>query len=82
MTPGKAMNVKVFPNPSVNNFNLQVNTTSGEDIEVRVLDMQGFPGAEISGVRIHNSAFKGITKEDMVIEADVKLVDSTVERKK
>ncbi|MEY4385665.1 MAG: hypothetical protein RLY20_948 [Verrucomicrobiota bacterium] len=48
----------------------------------RVLDVQGFAGAEISGVRIYNSFFKGITKDDVVIEADVKLVDSTVERKK
>ena len=48
----------------------------------RVLDVQGFPGAEISGVRIHNSTFKGITQDDTVVEADVKLVDCTIERKK
>jgi unsaturated rhamnogalacturonyl hydrolase len=48
----------------------------------RVLDVQGFPGSEISGVRIHNSTFKGITKDDTIMEADVKLVDSTVERQK
>jgi len=48
----------------------------------RVLDVQGFAGAEISRVRIHNSTFKGISQDDTVIEADVKLVDSTVERKK
>lgn len=48
----------------------------------RVLDVQGFAGAEISGVRILNSTFKGITKDDAVIEADVKLQDCVVERKK
>jgi polygalacturonase len=47
----------------------------------RVLDIRGFPGAEISGVRIHNSRFKGISKPDAVQEADVKLVECVVERK-
>jgi unsaturated rhamnogalacturonyl hydrolase len=44
----------------------------------RVLDVQGFPGAEISEVRIYDSFFNGITKPDTVIEADVKLINSTV----
>lgn len=48
----------------------------------RVLDVQGFAGAEISGVRILGSSFKGITKDDVVKEADVKLEDCVVERKK
>jgi len=48
----------------------------------RVLDVQGFPGSEISGVRIHNSTFQGITQEDIIKEADVQLVDSSVQRKK
>ncbi|NOS70029.1 MAG: hypothetical protein HOP33_08870 [Verrucomicrobia bacterium] len=47
----------------------------------RVLDVQGFQGSEIRGVRIHNSTFKGITKEDVVKEADVKLFECEVERK-
>jgi len=47
----------------------------------RVLDIKGFKGAEIRGVRIHNSAFKGITDPDLVIEGEVKLVDCTVEKK-
>jgi unsaturated rhamnogalacturonyl hydrolase len=46
----------------------------------RVLDVKGFPGSEISGVRIHRSTFKNITKADTVVEADVKLQDCTVER--
>jgi len=46
----------------------------------RVLDVQGFPSAEISGVRIHNSVFRGITRDDTVIEADVKLMDCQVLR--
>jgi unsaturated rhamnogalacturonyl hydrolase len=47
----------------------------------RVLDVKGFPGSEISGVRLHHSTFKGISREDVVQEADVKLVDCTVEKK-
>lgn len=46
----------------------------------RVLDVRGFPGAEISGVRIHNSTFRGVTQPDVVVEADVRLVDSQVIR--
>lgn len=49
---------------------------------VRVLDVKGFPGSEISGVRLHNSTFKGIKKPDTVQEADVKLVDCAVEPQK
>ena len=48
----------------------------------RVLDVQGFPGSEISGVRIHNSKFSGISGVDVVKEADVKLVDCVVEGKR
>jgi len=44
----------------------------------RVLDVQGFPGSEISGVRIYNSTFSGMTKPDEVKEADVKLIDCTL----
>jgi len=47
----------------------------------RVLDIKGFPGAEISGVRLHNSAFRGITSADTVQQADVKLMDCVVEKK-
>jgi hypothetical protein len=36
-----AMDIKVFPNPSVNDFKLQVQTASKEIIHVRVLDMSG-----------------------------------------
>jgi unsaturated rhamnogalacturonyl hydrolase len=48
----------------------------------RVLDVQGFTGAEISGVRIHKSSFNGINKDDTVVEADVQLIDCTVNRAK
>jgi len=48
----------------------------------RVLNVRGFPGAEISGVRIYNSVFKQIQKPDQVIEADVKLVDCQLEKAK
>jgi polygalacturonase len=45
----------------------------------RVLDVRGFPAAEISGVRIYNSTFKQIQKPDMVVDADVKLVNCSLE---
>jgi len=47
----------------------------------RVLDIKGFKGAEISGVRIYNSTFKGITGQDNVVEGDVRLIDCVVEKK-
>ena len=45
----------------------------------RVLNVRGFPAAEISGVRILNSTFKQIRKPDVVENADVKLVDCVLE---
>ena len=48
----------------------------------RVLNVRGFPGASISGVRIYNSVFKEIQKPDQVIEADVKLVNCVLEQAK
>lgn len=45
----------------------------------RVLNVRGFPGAEISGVRIYNSTFKRIQKPDTVQDADVKLVNCSLE---
>jgi len=48
----------------------------------RVLDVKGFPGSEISGIRIYNSSFAGMTKDDEVKGADVKLINCTVKRTK
>jgi unsaturated rhamnogalacturonyl hydrolase len=45
----------------------------------RVLDVRGFAGAEISGVRIYNSSFKQIKKPDVVENADVKLVNCSLD---
>ena len=45
----------------------------------RVLNVRGFPGAEISNVRIYNSTFKQIEKPDVVRDADVKLVNCVLE---
>ena len=45
----------------------------------RVLNVRGFPGAEISNVRIYNSTFKQVAKPDVVQDADVKLVNCTLE---
>jgi hypothetical protein len=40
-TPTESMSVKVFPNPTTSNFNLQVVTAGKEEVTARVLDMQG-----------------------------------------
>jgi polygalacturonase len=48
----------------------------------RVLNVRGFPAATIRDVRIYNSSFKKIKKPDQVIEADVKLVDCSLENAK
>jgi polygalacturonase len=45
----------------------------------RVLNIRGFPGAEISNVRIYNSTFQQVAKPDVVQDADVKLVDCLLE---
>ncbi len=44
----------------------------------RVLNVVGFPGAEIRGVRIRHSAFTNITRPDVVKEADVKVLDCSI----
>jgi len=45
----------------------------------RVLNVRGFPAAEISGVRIYDSTFKQVKKPDVMENADVKLVNCTLE---
>jgi polygalacturonase len=45
----------------------------------RVLNVRGFPAATITDVRIYNSVFKQVKKPDQVIEADVKLVNCSLE---
>ena len=45
----------------------------------RVLNVRGFPAAEISGVRIYDSTFKQIQKPDVIVDADVKLVNCSLE---
>ena len=52
--------------------NLSVNRTP------RVLNVLGFPGATISGVRIYNSSFMQVKGPDVVKEADVKLVGCAI----
>jgi polygalacturonase len=44
----------------------------------RVLNVRGFPGGEISEVRIYHSVFHQVEKPDIVLDADVKLVDCTL----
>lgn len=46
----------------------------------KVLNVVGFPGATISGVRVIDSTFRNVTGNDVVREADVKLENCTVER--
>jgi unsaturated rhamnogalacturonyl hydrolase len=48
----------------------------------RVLNVRGFPGAEISNVRINDSTFKQVAKPDVVQDADVKLVNCSLEQAK
>jgi len=45
----------------------------------RVLNVRGFPGADISNVKIYNSTFKQIKEPDVVQDADVKLVNCSLE---
>jgi polygalacturonase len=45
----------------------------------RVLNVRGFPAAEISGVRIYHSTFKQVARPDVIQDADVKLVDCSLE---
>jgi unsaturated rhamnogalacturonyl hydrolase len=44
----------------------------------RVLNVVGFPGATITGVRIYDSTFMRVKRPDVVKEADVKLVDCAI----
>jgi len=41
VTPIESMSVKLFPNPTTSNFNLQVVTAGKEEVTARVLDIQG-----------------------------------------
>jgi len=45
----------------------------------RVLNVRGFPAATITGVRIYHSSFKQVQNPDVVENADVKLVDCSLE---
>jgi polygalacturonase len=45
----------------------------------RVLNVRGFPAASITDVRIYNSSFKAVQKPDVILNADVKLVDCSLE---
>jgi polygalacturonase len=48
----------------------------------RVLNVRGFPAASITGVRIYNSTFKRIKNPDVVVDADVRLVNCSLEPEK
>ena len=48
----------------------------------RVLNVKGFPAASITDVRIYNSSFKQIKKPDVIIDADVKLINCSLEQLK
>ncbi|MES2476410.1 MAG: glycoside hydrolase family 88 protein [Verrucomicrobiota bacterium] len=56
--------------PTVRNVVIENMTV---DNAKRVLDIRGFPGSSISGIRVVNSTFNGISQPDTVIEANVKL---------
>jgi polygalacturonase len=46
----------------------------------RVLNVRGFPAADISDIRIYDSTFKQIKRPDVIVDADVKLVSCSLER--
>ena len=46
----------------------------------RVLNVVGFQGAKIEGVRIYDSTFNEVSKTNVVREADVKLVDCRIKK--
>jgi unsaturated rhamnogalacturonyl hydrolase len=49
----------------------------------RVLNVVGIPAGEISGVRVLNSTFQNVKRDDVITNAaDVKLVDCRIERSK
>ena len=64
------------------NFKPVVHNVVMEHIKVahtpRVLNVRGFPGAEISDVRIYHSVFRQIKQPDVIQDADVKLVNCTL----
>jgi polygalacturonase len=55
-----------------------------EDVNVaqtpRVLNVRGYAGAEISDVRLYRCHFKQIQKPDVVEDADVKLINCTLQK--
>ena len=67
-------------------YNPVVRNVVMENIKVahtpRVLNVRGYPAAEISAVRIYNSTFKEIQQPDVVVDADVKLVHCSLEQAK
>ena len=64
-------------------FNPVAKNVVMDDITValtpRVLNVRGFPAATISNVRINHSTFKQVKNPDVVLNADVKLVDCSLE---
>jgi len=46
----------------------------------RVLNITGFPAAKITDIRIYNSTFKQVKKPDVINNAEVKLVNCSLEK--
>ena len=73
----------LYQNETNGIYNPVVRNIVMENIKVahtpRVLNVRGYPAAEIRGVRIYNSTFKEIKKPDVVVDADVKLVNCSLE---
>ena len=77
----------VYMNETNGVYRPMANNVAMENITVahtpRVLNVHGFPtAASITDVRIYNSTFKEIQKPNLVINADVKLVNCTLEQAK
>ena len=71
---------------AMGNFKPMAKNVVMENISVahtpRVLNVLGFPAADISDVRIYNSVFKQIEQPDQVVDADVKLFNCVLEKAK
>ena len=62
--------------PVANNVDLENVTV---DHTPRVLNVRGFPAATISNIWLRHCTFKQVKKPDVLIDADVKLADCTLE---
>jgi hypothetical protein len=61
--------VQVYPNPSVGDFNIRLSGGSSEEVEVRVMDVQG------RSIRQLRSAYQGIITLGSELKSGVYLLE-------